>query len=533
LLAGAILIGNGATDQRTTWPPQESTSRPAGCAGPTMMLESPHSNSHGDSIEAAMISRRTMLCAAPTAAAMLIATPCAALAAPALDGASMSWLWGLPFVGILASIATGPLLFRTLWHHHYGKITIGWALAALIPLSLAYGLSVAWSALVHAALAEYLSFIVLLFALYVVAGGILVTGNIRGTTAANAAMLAFGAAIASIVGTTGAAMILIRPLLRANAKRRHQTHVVVFFIILVANIGGALSPLGDPPLFVGFLRGVDFFWPATHIWPQTIVMVVLVLVVFVAVDLWLGRGESTGRTSMSERLRIRVDGGINLVLIALIIASILGAAIWKSGVTFHVFGTDVALQNIARDAILVLIALLSLWLTPDEHREANGFTWEPIREVAILFAGIFVAIIPVLAMLEAGRDGLFAPLLQAVTQHDGQPHEVAYFWLTGVLSAFLDNAPTYLVFFELAGGNPQELMGPLAGTLAGISMGAVFMGALTYIGNAPNFMVYAIATENGIKMPSFFGYLLWASLVLVPIFLLLTLLPTAPILPPA
>jgi Na+/H+ antiporter NhaD/arsenite permease-like protein len=387
---------------------------------------------------------------------------------------------------------------------------------------------------VHAVLAEYLSFIVLLFALYVVAGGILVRGNIRGTTAANTAMLAFGTVIASLVGTTGAAMILIRPLLRANATRRHKTHVVVFFIILVANIGGALSPLGDPPLFVGFLRGVDFFWPATHIWLQTVIVAAIVLAAFVAVDIRLGRNdEPSRRAPATERLNLRLDGGINLLLIGLIVASILGAAVWKPGVTFHVFGTDVAPQNIVRDVALVLIALASLWLTPKQHRKANGFTWEPIREVAILFAGIFVAIIPVLAMLEAGRDGLFAPLLQAVTQRDGQPHEVAYFWLTGALSTFLDNAPTYLVFFELAGGDPQTLMGPLAGTLAGISMGAVYMGALSYIGNAPNFMIYAIATENNVRMPSFFGYLLWVSLLLLPIFLLLTLLPIAPVLPPA
>ena len=185
-----------------------------------------------------------------------------------------------------------------------------------------------------------------------------------------------------------------------------------------------------------------------------------------------------------------------------------------------------------RDAALVLIALLSLWLTPDEHREANGFTWEPIKEVAKLFAGIFIAIIPVLAMLHAGKNGSFAWLLTAVTARDGLPHEVAYFWITGGLSALLDNAPTYLVFFELAGGDARELMGPLAGTLAALSMGAVYMGALTYIGNAPNFMVYAIATERGIKMPSFFGYALWSGAVLVPLFLLLTLLPIAPVLKP-
>lgn len=467
-----------------------------------------------------------------TAILLLLTAPAAA--AEGAHGAEMAWPWALPFIGMLGSIATGPLLFPGLWHHHYGKIAFGWALAALIPLAVRYGLAAGWAALVHALLAEYLSFIVLLFALYVTAGGILVTGNLRSTTAVNAGLLAFGALIASVVGTTGAAMILIRPLLRANAERVRRTHVVVFFIILVANIGGALSPLGDPPLFVGFLRGVDFFWPLHHLWPQTAIVAVVVLAAFVVVDLWLRRGETVSATAGPPApLRLRVDGSINLVLIGLIIAGILGAAVWRPGVTFHVFGTAIALQNLVRDAVLVLIALLSLWLTPREHRAANGFTWEPIREVAILFAGIFVAIVPVLAMLQAGRDGLFAPLLDVVTHTNGEPHEVAYFWLTGSLSAFLDNAPTYLVFFELAGGDPQALMGPLAGTLAGISMGAVYMGALSYIGNAPNFMVYAIATENGIRMPSFFGYVFWAALLLIPIFVLLTLLPTAPVFPAA
>jgi Na+/H+ antiporter NhaD/arsenite permease-like protein len=173
---------------------------------------------------------------------------------------------------------------------------------------------------------------------------------------------------------------------------------------------------------------------------------------------------------------------------------------------------------------------VSLWLTPDEHRAANGFTWGPIKEVAKLFIAIFITIIPVLAMLEAGARGAFAPLLRLVIDAQGEPHEAAFFWLTGALSAFLDNAPTYLVFFEMAGGDPQTLMGPLAGTLAAISLGSVYMGALTYIGNAPNLMVHAIAEENGIEMPSFFAYLLWASLVLIPIFALLTLLPVSPLL---
>jgi Na+/H+ antiporter NhaD/arsenite permease-like protein len=453
-----------------------------------------------------------------------------ALAASSLDGAALSWYWALPFAGILLSIAIGPLLFPKFWHHHYGKIAASWAALTLIPIALTSGFYVSFAALVHVALAEYLSFIVLLFALYTVAGGILITGSIRGTPATNTGILAFGTGVASIVGTTGAAMVLIRPLLRANKSRKHNTHVFVFFIILVANVGGALSPIGDPPLFVGFLRGVDFFWPVKNLWMQTAIVSLILLTVFLVLDTWISRRDGMAKSAGDKPIKVR--GTVNLLLIALIIVTILLSASWRPGVVFDVFGTKVPLQSAIRDLLIVGIALLSLWLTPHEHRAGNGFTWEPIKEVAKLFAGIFVAIIPVLAMLQAGREGAFAWLLAAVTARDGLPHEVAYFWLTGILSAFLDNAPTYLVFFELASGDAKQMMGPLTGTLAAISLGAVFMGALTYIGNAPNFMVYAIATENGIKMPSFFGYALWASAILIPLFLLLTFLPIAPIITP-
>jgi Na+/H+ antiporter NhaD/arsenite permease-like protein len=446
-----------------------------------------------------------------------------------LDGATMGWPWALPFLGLLLSIAIGPLLFPKIWHGHYGKIASGWALLTLLPIGLAQGLSASLAAFVHAMLTEYMSFIVLLFALYTVGGGILVTGTVRGTPWSNTVMLALGTSMASFVGTTGAAMILIRPLIRANAGRARNAHVVVFFIVLVANIGGALTPLGDPPLFVGFLRGVSFFWTAQHLWMQTAIVAVLVLAMFFAVDLWFQHRDGPAVNQIKVE-PVRVHGSINFLLIAVIIAAILVSALWRPGVAFDLYGTKVELQNLVRDASLVLIALLSLKLTPDAHRAANEFTWNPIREVAILFAGIFTAIVPVLAMLQAGKDGAFAWLLTAVTAHDGLPHEAAYFWLTGGLSAFLDNAPTYLVFFELAGGDARELMGPLAGTLASISMGAVYMGALTYIGNAPNFMVYAIAQERGVRMPNFFGYLFWASLILVPLLVILTVLPVAPIL---
>src|SRR6266542_4470039 len=420
-------------------------------------------------------------------AAILLIAPVPAQAAAALDGAALRWPWALPFIGILVTIATGPLLFPRLWHRHYGKLAFAWSALTLAPLAAAYGTPVAAAAFAHAMLIEYLSFMLLLFALYVVAGGILVTGELRGTPLVNAVMLAFGTLIASVVGTTGAAMILIRPLLRANAARIHNVHVVVFFIFLVANIGGALSPLGDPRLFVGFLRGVDFFWTTRHIWFETALVAGLVLAAFIALDIWYYRNDRLITTvgEGKQPMNIRVSGSINLLLIAGIIGAILAAAAWKPAMSISIYGTTLELQNIGRDATLVLIAMLSLALTPNEHREANGFTWEPIAEVAILFAGIFVCIIPVLAMLDAGKNGAFAWLLAALTAPDGSPRLVAYFWLSGLLSAFLDNAPTY-------------------------------------IGNAPNFMIYAIATERGVKMPSFFGYMLWSAVVLLPVFVVLT-----------
>ena len=461
-------------------------------------------------------------------AALLVMLPQAAQAAT-LDGAAMRWPLALPFAGLLLSIALGPLLFAKFWHAHFGKIAVAWSAVTLALLARQAGGSAMFAAFTHAMLGEYLSFIVLLFALYTVAGGIVVSGDIRGTPWNNTAILALGTLMASIVGTTGAAMILIRPLIRANVARRHNVHVMIFFIILVANVGGALSPLGDPPLFIGFLNGVDFFWTTSNLWIQTGIVAGTLLAMFAAFDLWRFRSEPVDRR-VAPLAPVRIRGLVNVVLIAAIIGCILLSANWRPGVAVDIFGTRLELQNLVRDGLLVVIALLSLWWTRDEHREANGFSWEPIREVAKLFAGIFIVIIPVLAVLDAGPRGFFAWLLSAVTEPDGTPHEVAYFWYTGVMSAFLDNAPTYLLFFKLAGGDARELMGALSGTLAAISMGAVYMGALTYIGNAPNFMVAAIAVQSGIKMPSFFGYLLWAAAILVPLFLLLTLLPVAPVL---
>jgi Na+/H+ antiporter NhaD/arsenite permease-like protein len=436
-----------------------------------------------------------------------------------LDGAGLSWPWSLPFIGLLLTIATGPLLFPGIWSRHYGKMAAGWSALTVVAVGLAFGATTALDALLRAMLLDYMSFIALLFSLYVVAGGILVTGNLHGTPAGNTGMLLVGTALASLVGTTGAAMIAVRPLIRANLHRRHNAHVLVFAIFLVANVGGALTPLGNPPIFVGFLHGVDFFWPAQHLFSAASLVVGMVLAIFAAIDFWYYRREHHEVLShhKTEVTVIRIRGLVNIYLLGCIIAAILLSVTWKPDIAITIRGITLELQNLVRDAIIVIVALVSLKLTPAEHREANGFSWEPIREVAKLFAGIFVCIIPMLAMLAAGPRGAFAWML-ALTSTGGDTHNLAYFWLSGMLSSFLDNAPTYLMFFELAGGDARELMGPLAGTLAAISLGASSMGAMTYIGNAPNLMIYAIGVERGIKMPSFFAFMAWSGAVLLPVF---------------
>ncbi len=454
-------------------------------------------------------------------AALLL--PVAAQAAD-VDGAALSPWWGLPFAGLLLSIALMPLLFTRLWHHHYGKITAAWAAAFLLPFALVYGPAAATDGFLHALVAEYIPFIVLLTALFIVAGGIYISGNLRGRPTLNVAMLAIGAVLASFMGTTGASMLMIRPMIRANDNRKHLAHVVIFFIFIVSNAGGSLTPLGDPPLFLGFLKGVDFFWTMKHIFPETLFMVGALLAIFFLLDTYLYRREGVQPVDPTPVTPqgIGFEGRINFLLLAGVVGLVLLSGFWKSGTAFVVAGAEVTWAALVRDIGLVVLCLLSLRLTPDSAREQNQFTWEPIAEVAKLFAGIFLTIIPVIAMLRAGVDGPFGAVVAAVTGPDGQPIPAMYFWATGALSSFLDNAPTYLVFFNTAGGDPQVLMTELATTLAAISAGAVFMGANTYIGNAPNLMVKAIAEDRGVRMPSFFGYMLWSFGILVPLFVVMT-----------
>ena len=460
------------------------------------------------------------------ALAVLAAAPAAA-AEGAFHGGTLSPLWVIPFAGILLSIAVAPVTAPSFWHHHFGKASAFWALAFIVPFALHFGPEVALREVVHTLLTEYGPFIVLLFALFTVSGGIHIRGNLHGTPALNTGLLALGTLLASVMGTTGAAMLLVRPLLRANDNRRHRAHVVVFFIFLVGNIGGALTPLGDPPLFLGFLKGVDFFWTTrAMLWP-TLMASAILLAMFYVLDRWLWSQDDEARAPAYDPTPdspIRIDGGVNFLLLAAILACVLASGLWKPGLTAVVYGTTLELQNVLRDAALVGIAWASWRLTPAAVRRAHHFTWGPIVEVAKLFAGIFLTIIPAIAMLRAGDGGAFAPVVVLVTGADGRPDDRLYFLLTGALSSFLDNAPTYLVFFNLAGGDPAVLMGAQATTLAAISAGAVFMGANTYIGNAPNFMVKAIAESRGVRMPSFFGFLGWALLALTPIYVLMVMI---------
>ena len=443
---------------------------------------------------------------------------------PAIDGRNLGLLWIVPFAGILLSIAVMPLAIPRIWHHHFGKVSAAWALMVIVPFAVIHGVPTAVYEIIHLLLLDYIPFIVLLLALFTVTGGIHIKGNMHGSPSMNTALLAIGTVLAGWMGTTGASMLLIRPVIRANDDRKHKIHVFVFFIFLVSNIGGALTPLGDPPLFLGFLKGVSFFWTTTNLFSEMLVCAIVLLALFYALDSYWYRKEGRLKRDPTPETPVRLEGGVNIILLAAIVGVVLASGTWNPGVHFSVFHVTLELQHVLRDVCLVGICVVSLKLTSRRVRTENSFSWGPMIEVAKLFAGIFITIAPAIAILKVGKDGAMAPLVALVTNPDGQPNDIWYFWLTGILSSFLDNAPTYLVFFNLAGGDANILMGTLASTLAAISCGAVFMGANTYIGNAPNFMVKAVVEESGIRMPSFFGYMAWSCAILVPLFVLLTFL---------
>jgi Na+/H+ antiporter NhaD/arsenite permease-like protein len=437
-----------------------------------------------------------------------------------LNGASLSVFWGLPFIGLLGSLASMPVLMPQLWHKYYGKIALLWTLTILIPLWAYFGLNVTLHTIFETYVHHFFPFIIFILAFYTICGGIKIDISCRATPMFNTTYVAFATFLANWIGTTGAAMLFIRPLLHINQHRDQKKHLVIFFIFLVCNIGGCLTPLGDPPLFLGFLNGVDFIWPFVHLMGPFLTTATPLLFVFYLFDRHFTSREIKPLGDKPIVFKVKILGGHNILFLGLAIAAISLSGVWKMTFNFHVFGMSVSLQGIIRDLFLIGLVFLSLWTTPSRIRKQNSFTWVPLKEVAIIFAAIFITAAPLFAILHAGSEGAFSGLLNLIN-NEGQPHNMLYYWLTGIMSSLLDNAPTYLMFFNMAGGDAESLMTTYATTLTAISLGAVFMGALTYIGNAPNFMVKAIAEENEIKMPSFLGYLKWSTVILIPIFIII------------
>lgn len=437
-----------------------------------------------------------------------------------MSGPFASLAWGVPFAGLLLSIAVLPLVAPRFWHHRMGTVAAGWTLALLLPLAALEGPAVAAGVAWHSLLLEYVPFVVLLLALFVVGGGILLEGGPWGTPGGNTLLLAIGTALAGVLGTTGVSMVLIHPLLRANAHRRRRRHLVIFFTLLCANAGGATTPLGDPPLYIGFLRGVPFGWPLANLLLPLLIVAGPLLAGFWWFDRWLVRGEGRVRPQAG---RLRLRGVLNLPLVAVVAATVFVQGVWHPG-TVRLLGQAIEWERLAGIGVLLAVSGLSLLATPTVAREGNLFAWAPMAEVAKLFAAIFITVAPVLALLAQGAAGPLAPLVGLVSDARGAPSPLAYFWLCGLLSAFLDNAPTYLVFFQFAGDDPARLTGVLNPVLRAIAAGSVFFGGLTYIGNAPNMMLRSIAAHRGVRMPGFFGYMAFAGGLLLPLLALMSVL---------
>ena len=460
--------------------------------------------------------------------------PCAMAAeahgAVAPDGYTPAVPWILPFALILLSIAILPLVPRLSewWDHNSSKLTVSLALAAV---TCAYyglrghgfagsesGLGAVGTVLHHSVINDYIPFLILIFSLYAISGGIRLTGDIPARPLTNCGVLLLGAIMASFVGTTGAAMLLIRPLLQINRERKHVKHTVVFFIFLVCNIGGSLLPVGDPPLFLGYLRGVPFWWTLHLILPWAMLTCAL-LVVYYFMDLRAYRREAPGDVLLEEtnRAPIRIAGRRNLAFLAGVILTV---ALLVPGEPLPLL-SGLTPPPFTREIVLLLLAGISLWATPRRIHAENHFTFHAMAEVACLFIGIFITMqVPV-------------EIIKAQGAAMGVNSPMQFFWFSGLLSSVLDNAPTYVVFFELAGattGAGALLHGVATATgsipvqdLLAISCGAVFMGANTYIGNGPNFLVKSIAEHHGVKMPGFFGYMAYSGLILCPLFLLISL----------
>lgn len=461
---------------------------------------------------------------------MLISSPLTVLAAgtESAESAMSVPLWMcVPFAGLLLCIAVLPLVKAEWWESHQPHAVLFWSLLFAVPFALKFGAGTASETILECLVNDYLTFIVLLFGLFCVSGNITMSGDLAGSPRVNVGLLALGTLLSSWIGTTGASMLMVRPVIKMNSWRKRKRHIIIFFIFLVSNIGGCLTPIGDPPLLMGFMRGVPFFW-SLHLIPILLVNMAVLLTIFYFIDLRAYRKDIAAglKPDISKPgTEVKLRGAHNLIFLAAIVGAVILSGTLPSLPAFqdaagnvkgiHIFGEVVlSYPSIIEIVIILAAAFLSFKTTESEIRRENHFTWGAIQEVAVLFIGIFITMQPALMLLKANGANL------GITE----PFEM--FWATGLLSSFLDNTPTYLVFLTTAGavGFTEGLTTSLGvipiQMLTAISCGAVFMGANTYIGNAPNFMVKSIANENGVRMPSFFGYLLWSLVILVPVFAL-------------
>jgi Na+/H+ antiporter NhaD/arsenite permease-like protein len=371
---------------------------------------------------------------------------------------------------------------------------------------------------------EYIPFIVLIGTLYIIGTGIHIRINKEGSTNVNIAILVFGEFLSNFIGTTGTSMLLLKPMIDVNKNRKYKIHTMIFFIFLVSNIGGCLLPFGDPPLFLGYLKGVDFFWTATHIFPLFFIVSACLLAIYVCIDKYFVRLEKDQLAKEVEHKAhgmcklnnnaIQITGHLNIILMVFVTLLVAYTGIMPKKKAFSIFGTAVHYKGLIRDIGLVVISAISLWMRKYVTRTVSKTSFAPISEVARYFVAIFMTMAPVAVMLKHGHE-FFQPIrnLLANTQHAS----FWYFWFVSPFSSFLDNAPTYLVFFKMAGGDAINLMHEHPQILTAISASSVFMGAMTYIGNAPNFMVTSIAKQHGIRMPSFLGYMVWSCAILLPV----------------
>ena len=447
-----------------------------------------------------------------------------------LDGSLLSPFWAVPFLGIILSIALMPNLFPDFWKNHFGKVSYFWIAIVLVGIAIFEGVGVSIHSLLAVMFEQFLPFIALLIALYTITGSIRLRGQLVGTPIVNVTILLVGAILSSWLGTTGAAVLLIRPLINANIWRKFKIHTLIFFIFIVGNIGGTLTPVGNPPLLMGFISKVPFFWPTAKLLAPTALSVAILLVVYFFIEMYFYKKEEVKHIKNEEK-SIAIEGGWNFVLLLAVIFTVILSS-YEMGTAFTMFQVTIPVNELVELGLLASITILCLKMGKEETRIANNFSWHPIVEVGKLFAGIFICMAPLIAMLRAGADGPMKLLINSLATPDGHPINAMYYWLSGGLSAFLDSAPAYLVFFNTAaapagaaGLAPHVFMTQtIPTTLIAITAGASFMGAITYIGNAPNMMVKAIAEEYDIKMPSFFGYMAWSICILIPLFLLVQFL---------